>query len=146
MVADAISAQRGHRISPHDAARQVTCIIDAAGENASTSSTRTDAEILRQAGFTVRHKAANPGIEDSVLTVNVALADGWLVFDKVRAPKTTSAVQLHTRGPDGKPLKGTGSREKVKAGLDHGTDTVRYGVWFHRPVHQRRGNDAKRAA
>jgi hypothetical protein len=144
--ADVISAQRGHRISPHDAARQVTCIIDAAGENASTSSTRSDAEILRQVGFTVRHKTTNPRIDESILATNVALADGWLCFDRAKAPKTTRAVELQPYGPDGKPLKGTGSREKVKAGLDHATDGVRYGVWFHRPVHLRHGNDSPRRA
>lgn len=144
--ADFISAARGYRVTPDQAARQVTCIIDAAGESSSTSSTRTDAEILRQVGFTVRHKAANPRIDESVLAANVALADGWLVFDRAKAPSTTRAVQLHAYGPDQKPQKGAGSREKVKAGLDHATDGVRYGVWFHRPVHLRRGNEPRAAA
>ncbi|MFO0447401.1 MAG: terminase large subunit domain-containing protein [Pseudomonadota bacterium] len=144
--ADVISAQRGYRVPPESAAKQVTCIIDAAGEAASTSSTRSDAEILRQVGFTVRHKTTNPRIDESILATNVALADGWLCFDRAKAPKTTRAVELQPYGPDGKPLKGTGSREKVKAGLDHATDGVRYGVWFHRPVHLRHGNDSPRRA
>jgi len=141
-----LSKERRREVTPEQAARQVTCIIDAAGEHASTSSTRSDAEILRQTGFTVRNKTSNPRIDESVLAVNAALADGWLVFDRQRAPQTTSCIELHAYGADNKPAKGTGSREKVKAGLDHGTDGCRYGVWFHRPVHQRRGNDVRRAA
>jgi len=73
----------------------------------------------------------------------VALADGWLQFDPENAPYTLRCVQQQPFGKDGKPLKGIGSREKVKAGLDHGADTIRYGVWFHRPVHQRRGNQPR---
>jgi hypothetical protein len=74
------------------------------------------------------------------LTVNVALADGYLAFDKARAPYSVRCVSQHAYGADGKPLKGTGTRARVKAGLDHATDCLRYGVWFHRKVYARRGN------
>lgn len=140
------TALRRREVTPDEAAAQVTCIIDASGESAQSSSTRSDAEVLRQAGFVVVNKATNPPIADSVLATNAALADGWLLFDKAAAPSTTRSVQSHAYGPDGKPQKGTGTREKVKAGLDHGTDGVRYGVWFHRPVHMRRGNQDRRHA
>jgi len=128
------------RVQPYEAARLITVVGDAAGEHDAGAAGKVSYELIRQCGFVTRFKASNPLIEDTVLTVNVALADGWLRFDAARAPYTTRCIRQQPYGADGKPLKGQGSREKVKAGLDHGADCIRYGVWFHRPVATRRGN------
>lgn len=132
-------------IPPSEAARRVTVVGDAASDHdgGASGATRTSHALIRQQGFTVRHKAANPGIDDTVLTVNVALRDGWLVFDADRAPYTTRCIRQQPYGKDMKPAKGQGSRDKVKAGLDHGADCIRYGTWFHRPVWDRKGNDRR---
>ena len=131
-------------VTPRAAARAITVIGDAAGDHDEGAAGKVSYELIRQVGFTVRHKAkGNPFIEDTVLTVNVALADGWLAFDAEQAPYTTRCIRQQPYGPDGQPLKGKGSREKVKAGLDHGADCIRYGTWFHRPVHVRRGNQPR---
>lgn len=131
-------------VTPRQAARAITVIGDAAGDHDEGAAGKVSYELIRQVGFTVRHKAkGNPFVEDTVLTVNIALADGWLVFDPAKAPYTTRCIRQQPYGPDGAPLKGKGSREKVKAGLDHGADCIRYGTWFHRPVHVRRGNQPR---
>lgn len=127
-------------VTPHEAASRVTLIGDAAGDHDEGAAGKVSYELIRQQGFTVRHKVNNPLIDDTVLTVNAALLDGWLQFDKARAKYTTTCIRQQPYGPDGKPAKGKGSREKVKAGLDHGSDCIRYGTWFHRPVAHRRGN------
>jgi hypothetical protein len=130
-------------VTPRGAAARVTVIGDAAGDHDAGAAGQVSYELIRQAGFNTRYGAKNnPFIEDTVQTVNMALADGWLIFDADRAPYTTKCIRLQPYGPDQKPLKGKGSREKVKAGLDHGADCIRYGTWFHRPVHVRRGNQA----
>lgn len=143
---DAIRAMPEDRwpVTPRQAARAITVIGDAAGDHDEGAAGKVSYELIRQQGFTVRHKAkGNPFVEDTVLTVNVALADGWLAFDPEQAPYTTRCIRQQPYGPDGTPLKGKGSREKVKAGLDHGADCIRYGTWFHRPVHVRRGNQPR---
>jgi hypothetical protein len=130
-------------VTPKMAAQRVTVVGDAAGEYDKGAGAKTSYELIRQVGFQTRTRASNPDVEDTVLTVNVALADGWLVFDASRAKYTTMCVRQQPRGKDGSPLKGFGSREKVKAGLDHGSDCVRYGTWLHRPVQRRRGNQTR---
>lgn len=130
-------------VSPFVAARRVTVIGDAAGDHDAGAAGKVSYEILRQHGFQVTYKKSNPLIDDTVLTVNMALADGWIKFDEQKAKYTTTCIRQQPYGPDGKPLKGAGSREKVKAGLDHGADCIRYGVWYHRPVHCRRGNQER---
>lgn len=130
-------------VPPVAAARRITVIGDAAGDHDAGAAGKVSYELIRQRGFEVRHKSSNPLIEDTVQTVNMALADGWLVFDEEKAKYVTRCIRQQPYGKDGKPLKGIGSREKVKAGLDHGADCIRYGTWFHRPVYLRRGNSGR---
>jgi len=131
-------------ISLEAAAGRITVIGDAAGHHDQGAAGKVSYELIRQCGFNVRHKGeGNPFVDDTVLTVNTALADGWLQFDAARAPYTTMCIRQQPYGKDGKPLKGQGSREKVKAGLDHGADCIRYGTWLWRPVYRRRGNDSR---
>lgn len=142
LLAEVYARRMGLRLSPTEAARMTTVICDASGDSASTSSKQSDVAILISRGFRVRHPARNPFIEDSVLAVNRALEEGWLVFDRARAPYTTRCIASQPYGDDGKPAKA----KDVKAGLDHGADVVRYGVFHHRPAWAPRGNGGLRVA
>lgn len=153
MWARLISERRGYPVEPYEAAKLVKVIADAAGDNASTSAKHSDLAILRQRGFRVFHVARNPFIEDSVLAVNLALKDGWLLFDDGTRPDgspppvlppakyVVTCIEQQPRGKDGKPAKAKDPKE----GLDHGADGVRYGVFHNRPAWVPRGNQRGRA-
>ncbi len=139
LLADAYSKAYQTIISPLEAARMTTVICDAAGNNASTSSKLSDVAILLNRGFQVHHPAANPFIEDRVMSLNVALLENKLHVDP-RAPVFIRCLEQQGYANDGKPEK----HKDPKQGLDHANDAAGYGIFWRWPFMKPRGNEVQR--
>ncbi len=112
----------------------VMVICDATGKDRRTSqgTAGTDVQILRRAGFDVRHKSRNPPIKDRVNTVNHWLHKRRLFFDPEGCPLTWKAIEGQGYASDGAPDK--------SGGFDDACDAVGYGCWMLGPVRAPAGN------
>lgn len=111
----------------------VDVYCDATGSARKTSSTMSDVLLLKRAGFrNVLHNKANPPVRDRVAAVNLKLSEGALFFDP-KARYHLKCIEQQGRDEGGEPDK--------RSGLDHGADSVGYGVHFQWPVrYSARGN------
>lgn len=113
--------------------RTVDVYCDASGSARKTSAAMSDVLLLKRAGFkSVRHPAANPAVRDRVAAVNLALSEDRLFFDPAAAFHI-KCISQQGRDKHNEPDK--------SSGLDHGADSVGYGVVNQWPVRvSARGN------
>ena len=78
---------------------------DAAGNHRSTTTSRTDISLLKEAGFIHRGPNANPSIRDRVNTVNGMFDHNNLFVDVERCPKLTQALEQQAYTERGEPEK-----------------------------------------
>jgi hypothetical protein len=100
--------------------------MDATSTAEKSSSTTTDHEIVRDAGFWPQHSKRNPSVKDRIEAVNYALAHQHLFIDPKGAPFTLNAIRRHEykRGTS-QPMKGRDFGERTDP-LDAATDPVGY--------------------
>ena len=127
-----LSAQRGYFVSPYEAASEVEVYCDASGKGRRTSSSKSDVEHLRAAGFRMMVASRNPPIKDRVFSVNKRAGMDRFFIDPVGAPECAKCFQNQEWGKDGFPDK--------KKGLDHAPDAVGYLVHYEWPAEYSRGN------
>lgn len=92
--------------------------------NASTS----DIALLKQAGFTVRAKAKNPGVRDRINATNKAFADGRLYVNVRLCPTVANCLEQQAYDKNGDPDK--------KSGLDHQNDATTYPVAYEMMINK----------
>lgn len=90
--------------------------------DASTS----DIALLKQAGFVVRARAANPAVRERVLAVNTAFSRDRLWVNDKACPRFTAGLEQQGYDRNGMPDKA--------AGLDHHNDAAGYFVHWVMPV------------
>jgi hypothetical protein len=128
----AVGMLKDYGINPRD----VDVYCDASGTARKTSASRSDVQHLKRAGFRkVLHPPANPRVRDRVDALNLMLSEGRLFIDP-RASFHLKCISTQGRDKHGDPDK--------SAGLDHGSDSIGYGVVNQWPVRTpSRGNSQR---
>ena len=100
---------------------------DASGASRKTvNASVSDIALLRQAGFNVRAKDANPPVKDRILAMNTAYSKGRLWVNDKAAPRFAEAQEQQAYDKNGEPDK--------TAGFDHLNDAQGYFVHWAMPV------------
>lgn len=104
--------------------RPIIFYPDASGHQRSTSSTKTDIQIIKQGGFRVKAPRKNPDVRDRVNSVNSLYAKDRLFINPVTCPETHSAALQQIYNDK------TGLPEKYNtpASIDDYNDAVGYPV------------------
>ena len=103
--------------------KQLSCYPDAAGAAQSTSSTKTDHQILREGGITVQAERKNPAVAESFAHANALLHRGAIRVNDLHAKQTVDSLERWSYDERGNPLKG-GANDYSHAG-----DAFRYLAW-----------------
>lgn len=110
---------------------------DASGSNRHTSASKSDIELIREAGLKVNAPSANPPIRDRILTVNTLILNGKgdrrFKVNIQKCPELVKTLMQQSYDDNGVPDKSTG--------LDHMGDAM--GYFLHREysfIHQRAGS------
>jgi hypothetical protein len=101
----------------------VTCYPDASGGAASTSSTKSDHQILREAGLTVHAERKNPPVAETISHVNSLFHRGLIRVNERACPNLAISLERWAYDQAGHPQKG-GATDYSHAG-----DALRYLVW-----------------
>lgn len=103
---------------------------DASGSQRNTATTKTDIGIIKQAGFSVRSRAANPLVNDRLKNMNRMFCNGKNVVSYLvnthRCPEYTEALERMPYDKNGVPDK--------SSGFDHITDAAGYFIYFEYPL------------
>lgn len=130
-IIDAEEARTGERMSRDEVRRRRYRIIcDASASAATAVVALSHVAILAQSGFYPVHTRKNPAVEDRVACVQQTLNQRRITFDPQRAPYAVKCISQQPKAPDGSPFK----HKSAKLGLDHGSDCVGYGCFFHWPA------------
>ena len=103
--------------------RQLTCYPDASGGNQSTSSTKTDHQILKESGINVVSERRNPPVQETFAHCNVLFHRGLIRVNATKATHTTESLERWSYDEQSRPVKG-GEND-----YSHGGDAFRYVVW-----------------
>lgn len=115
------------RIKARYQGHHVTVYPDASGKNTSSKgASLSDVGLLRQAGFVIRAKDANPRVKDRVLSVNKAFEDCRLWVNPTKCPSGVRAIEQQAYDKNGDPDKASG--------LDHDNDAMGYPIAYEFPV------------
>lgn len=112
----------------------ITCYPDATGKDVrSTTSSETDHNLLRKAGFIVNTTPGNPLVRDRIGSVTALICDSTgkrrLKVNVKACPITTGCLEQHTYGDDGAPTKRR-PFGKMKLHIDGPPDAM--GYFLHR--------------
>jgi len=111
--------------------RRIVVYPDASGDNSHTNASRTDIQIIREAGFQIDAPAANPDIRDSVNACNSGFSHDRISINTTRCPRLANAVE--SQGYDKK-----GSPEKFgdHPAIDDWNDGMRYFINRKFPINR----------
>ena len=110
--------------------RRIYVYPDASSDNESTNASRTDLQLLKAAGFSVRARRKNPRIRNRVISVNAMFltASGqqryYINID--RCPVYVEALETQAYGTDNKPDK--------EHDQDHPNDAGGYFIYYKYPI------------
>lgn len=109
------------------AGHHITIYPDASGGSRKTvNASVSDISLIRQAGFVVRAKDANPPVKDRILSVNTAYSKARLWVNDRAAPRFAEAQEQQAYDRNGEPDK--------TSGHDHLNDAGGYLVHWQMPV------------
>ena len=105
---------------------------DASGRQRNTATTKTDIEILKAAGFTVKAKNSNPLVNDRVKNMNRMFCDGNnrmnYMVNTHKCTEYTEALERMAYDTNGQPDK--------SSGFDHITDAAGYFIYWEYPLNK----------
>lgn len=104
---------------------------DASGDSRkSINATKTDIALLRQAGFAIHAKKANPPVKDRINSMNTAFCNAKgerrYFINVNQCPSYSECLQQQVWADNGEPDK--------KSGNDHPNDAGGYFIHWHKPV------------
>ena len=103
---------------------------DASGKQRNTATTKTDIEILKDAGFTVKAKNSNPLVNDRFKNMNRMFCDGTgkinYMVNTHKCTEYTEALERMAYDSNGQPDK--------SSGFDHITDAGGYFIYWEYPL------------
>lgn len=108
---------------------------DASGANRKTSSSESDLDILRNAGFSVYVNNRNPSVRDRITISNNCFDKNIVKINTIKCPKTTQAYEQHSYKENGEPDKINGAGT-VDDYTDAGTYILAYKYPIARPTAQ----------
>ena len=107
---------------------------DASGKNRSTNATKTDIQILKEAGFIVKARSQNPPVKDRVSNMNRMFCNGnnqiGYLVNTHKCPEYTEALEKQSNDKNGVPDKTTG--------FDHITEAGGYFIYYEYPMKTKR--------
>lgn len=107
--------------------REIIIYPDASGKSRRTvDASRSDIQLLKGAGFTVRAKPSNPPVKDRILAMNTGYAKGKLWVNDAACPRYAESQEQQAYDRNGEPDK--------TAGFDHHNDAGGYCVVWNMPV------------
>lgn len=105
----------------------ITIYPDASGSSRKTvNASKSDIALLREAGFSVRAKDANPAVKDRILAVNTGYSKSRLWVNDKACPRFAQSQEQQAYDKNGEPDKA--------AGHDHHNDAAGYFVYWTMPV------------
>ena len=112
---------------------------DASGGSRKTSSSTTDIQILKDAGFYVHSAKTNPAVKDRVANMNRMFCDGNgkvnYFVNKHKCPNYVEALEKLAYDKNGEPDK--------SSGFDHITEAGGYFIWNrYQPIQRHKGHTA----
>jgi hypothetical protein len=103
---------------------------DASGKNRSTNATKTDIQILEEAGFIVKARSTNPPVKDRITNMNRMFCNGQneigYLVNTHKCPEYTEALEKMPYDKNGNPDK--------SSGFDHCTDAGGYFIYYEYPL------------
>ncbi len=114
--------------------QRVDAWCDATSTAEKTSSTTTDHNILRDAGFWPVHARSNPAVKDRIEAVQYALSHDLLFVDPIGAPFTARALQRHEYDRNSRPPRPRKKWSDSEQPLDAATDPVGYLTYGRSPL------------
>lgn len=110
--------------------REIFFYPDASGNSESSNASKSDIAMIKNAGFKVIARKANPRITDRVNSVNRAFYQNIVRINTKKCPKTTKAIEQHAYDEKtGKPEKFT-----KPGSIDDWNDSHGYPVSYRYPV------------
>lgn len=100
---------------------QIWFIPDSSGDNNNTNSSKSDIQLLRDAGFNVDAPSKNPFIQDRVNTLNTLCYKKEFYINTNKCPNTTQALEQQAYDDKGKPEKYSGANT-----IDDRNDSLGY--------------------
>lgn len=109
------------------AGHRITVYPDASGASRKTvNASESDISLLKQAGFVVKVKDANPKVKDRIMSVNQAFECGKLWVNDRACQDVASCLEQQAYDKNGEPDK--------SGGFDHQNDATGYPIVFEMPV------------
>lgn len=109
--------------------RSISIYPDASGNARKTSSSETDIQMLRQAGFMIYVNSRNPAVFDRITITNNCFDKGMVLVNCKRCPKTAKAYEQHSYDEKGQPMKFNGAGT-----VDDFTDAATYPLAYMFPI------------
>jgi hypothetical protein len=109
----------------------VTVYPDATGDSDSTNASKSDIQLIKQAGFRVKAKKSNPLIRNRVNAVNKGFAHGQFKVNTDKCPKLTHALENQGYDKQGKPEK-----FNEHPAIDDWTDSYGYFINMRYPINK----------
>jgi hypothetical protein len=85
--------------------KTITVYPDASGKAERTNASKTDIQIIEDAGFNVDAPSANPAVRDRINSVNALFAHGKIGINTNKCPNLTNAVEIQGYDDNGQPEK-----------------------------------------
>lgn len=109
--------------------RSISIYPDASGNARKTSSSETDIQMLRQAGFMIYVNSRNPAVFDRITITNNCFDKEMILVNCKRCPKTAKAYEQHSYDEKGQPMKFNGAGT-----VDDFTDAATYPLAYMFPI------------
>lgn len=109
--------------------RSISIYPDASGNARKTSSSETDIQMLRQAGFMIYVNSRNPAVFDRITITNNCFDKDMVLVNCKRCPKTAKAYEQHSYDEKGQPMKFNGAGT-----VDDFTDSATYPLAYMFPI------------
>ena len=109
--------------------RSISIYPDASGNARKTSSSETDIQMLRQAGFMIYVNSRNPAVFDRITITNNCFDKEMVLVNCKRCPKTAKAYEQHSYDEKGQPMKFNGAGT-----VDDFTDSATYPLAYMFPI------------
>lgn len=85
--------------------KTITVYPDASGKAERTNASKTDIQIIEDAGFNVDAPSANPAVRDRINSVNALFAHGKIGVNTNKCPNLTNAIEIQGYDDNGQPEK-----------------------------------------
>lgn len=127
---------RDHLIDRFNNPQRIVIYPDSTGKSSSSNATKTDLQILKEAGFSVRAKPSNPLQKDRINNVNSLIKDRGLKtrfkINPLTCQKTVNDLNKRESLPDGRLDK----KQEAQSQIGHISDALGYLISYNFPINR----------